>query len=680
VATPYFDNLVEQGSMALMNCKTAGTLEPKDTYLTIGSGERATAGKAGFLNFNLTEQVKAGIVSDVYARRVGDVISNVEVANIRFGSLERRNLQSDYQAQVGQLTASLTEIGKQVVVLGNADTWEQSRRQIALIGINSQGLAQGDVGSKMVRKAPKFPGGYLTDQDYLMKKLDFYWPDNDLFIIESGDTSRLEAVSDSLTAIRYREAKKRAIKRADKLLGRVIERLDLTKDYLMVATPTPAGRKSSSDSKLTLTLLAGPGMGEGLLTSGTTKRSGVVTNIDLAPTIYDRLIDFETEQSNFTGQPLEGIPAAGALDYLTSLAEKIQRTFSWRPKLVRWFIGLQIITVSLSGLVLIYRKKITFIKQIVTLLLVSSLWLPSFFLLSQFFLAYRFPVVVSLWIGLSLLWGGFTLRRWSGKLLPILLPGLVFVGLLAVDLWGSSNWVKLSVFGYSPVIGARFYGLGNEFMGMLTGAGIMSLCSLLELKKITSHWQVLSWLGILVATIGFPTLGANFGGLITSSAVAAFVYLNLEEEEINWKLWLQIGLIAISGVVAIIIMEKYNLIGVKTHVGRLLTRISRQGIGELILVIYRKLEMNLKLLRWTIWSRVLLAFMAVLVILFKWPQGRIKHLIVDYPYLTVGFKGTLLGSIVVMGVNDSGVVAAATLLLFPVFILLYLVVGEEEVK
>lgn len=88
--------------------------------------------------------------------------------------------------------------------------------------------------------------------------------------------------------------------------------------------------------------------------------------------------------------------------------------------------------------------------------------------------------------------------------------------------------------------------------------------------------------------------------------------------------------------------------------------------------------MNIKLLRWTIWTRVLLAMIAYLIFLLKKPVPILKEFFARYPYIKAAFQAALVSSLLTMLVNDSGVVAAATLLFYPVMSLLYCLTTEKQ--
>ncbi|MCK8818093.1 hypothetical protein MWH28_12060 [Natroniella sulfidigena] len=672
--TPNLDYLSSIGAVGLMNTRTAGGLEATNTYLTLGAGERAKVGRAGFLNFNLIENYQGNNVEDLYLRRVGQLEADFEIANIEFARIIAENKSGDYQPQIGKLGTLLAEADAKVSVLGNADVLEQPRRHIALLGINEYGVInQGDVGPMMSLKSDQHPSGFITDQGYLLGEFEHYYQNSDLIIVESGDTSRIEAIDYLLTAEKYNQAKQEAVKRVDNLLGEIIDRVDLEKDHLFVVTPTPSKQGIRAGDRLTVTLGVGPRIESGLLTSGTTRRAGLVTNRDLASTIYNYLTE---EKANLSGRVISSISSEDSIDYLARLNQMIKATFSWRPTLIKGFILLQIITLALAGSLILTKNNKFNLRAIVKYLIVSILWLPNLFLLSRFFILQQMLIVVIGWIILILALSYLLINQTSNHLKVILVPALVMTTLLIADLWSEGRLIRLSILGYSPVIGARFYGIGNEFMGVLIGASVIGLTTLKEIKPQLSNLVLLILFGLMILTVGHPQLGANFGGLVTAVIVYSITYFKLEGYNLDLKLALKTSLILIVIVGLIIVADLTGQLATRTHLAQAVLG----GPRNLLLIIYRKLSMNLKLLSWTIWSKVLLSFILILILLFKKPQGMLRDLLGLYPNLTAGFSGLLIGSVISMLINDSGVVAAATLLLYPVFSLLYLVLGEIKLS
>ena len=80
--------------------------------------------------------------------------------------------------------------------------------------------------------------------------------------------------------------------------------------------------------------------------------------------------------------------------------------------------------------------------------------------------------------------------------------------------------MKASILGYDPIVGARFYGIGNEYMGFLLGATLMGTAALLEKYRLDRQPARLVSMVILITvflTLALPSLGTNVGG-----AMAAF--------------------------------------------------------------------------------------------------------------------------------------------------------------
>ena len=86
--------------------------------------------------------------------------------------------------------------------------------------------------------------------------------------------------------------------------------------------------------------------------------------------------------------------------------------------------------------------------------------------------------------------------------------------------------------------------------------------------------------------------------------------------------------------------------------------------------------MNLKLFSVSIWSKVLISSLIFLGVIFYRPFGIAKKVFNRYTNLSIGLLGILISCIVSFLVNDSGVVASATSIIFLAMTLMYLVVNE----
>ena len=81
---------------------------------------------------------------------------------------------------------------------------------------------------------------------------------------------------------------------------------------------------------------------------------------------------------------------------------------------------------------------------------------------------------------------------------------------ILVDLFFGAKLMLSSLLGPSPVLGHRFYGLGNEYLGILLGVFLLGTADSL-IHSPGRKWSGLL-LGAVVLLIVSPVWGANFGG------------------------------------------------------------------------------------------------------------------------------------------------------------------------
>ncbi|WP_156972202.1 hypothetical protein [Syntrophaceticus schinkii] len=115
----------------------------------------------------------------------------------------------------------------------------------------------------------------------------------------------------------------------------------------------------------------------------------------------------------------------------------------------------------------------------------------------------------------------------------------------------------------------------------------------------------------------------------------------------------------------------------RSHFGQFAFAVQTSGLTAVKEVVVRKLAMNYKLIRYTIWTRVLLCSLLALGILFYRPVGIFRRLLTKNPAIAAGLAGGVLGAFTALIFNDSGIVAAATAIIFPAATLFYLVLREQ---
>ncbi|NLD11992.1 MAG: hypothetical protein GX668_00685 [Firmicutes bacterium] len=80
--------------------------------------------------------------------------------------------------------------------------------------------------------------------------------------------------------------------------------------------------------------------------------------------------------------------------------------------------------------------------------------------------------------------------------------------------------------------------------------------------------------------------------------------------------------------------------------------------------------MNLKLIRYTIWTKALLVFTGVLAFIRIRPQGFARKILGARPGFTSALSACLVAGAVSLVTNDSGIVSAALITMYPALVLL----------
>lgn len=648
VPTENIDYLQEKGAFGLMNVRTAGHLQSESTYLSIGAGNRCQGSEKTHIAYQYGNGARNPYIEDIL----------------------KQNLKTNYESTPGYLGDKAVKIGKTIGVIGNADSNLGEKRTVISLAMDTNGLVPWAIISKDILQETKDIWGYSTNWPALEKA--FYNLKNqvDALIIETGDITRIADHQGHLTKEEFQLAKIEALKRIDNFIGFLLANINLEKTRIAIIVPTPPVELQRNGELLSWILMAGKGIKKGWLTSISTRRKGIITISDLAPSF----VNFLDGRNNGQTQ-IKIIPEDVNWGNLAAIYQKTNFISLYRPIFVKSFILLQIIVVLLSIINLFYSTGI--IEFFSEYLLLALFLIPLNYIIISKLTEYKLVIFFLVLFFLTITEMLVIENNISNKLAKVIIINGILMMVITYDLFTGYHLMADSLLGYSSIIGARYFGLGNEYMGLFVGATILFTSGLLEIMRkrydLVKRWVILL-LGLFYFAcaylIGSAGLGANFGGLITMLFAGGTTLLHIYgRKSIKFAMVLTvIGLVIIFIIIAIDYLE---LLGPGSHIGRAFSRALRgdwKGIG---LIIYRKLSINLKLLRWTIWTRVLLAFLVYLIFIFRYPVPVLKKTMIKYPFLAAGYYGSLAGSIVTMVVNDSGVVAAATILFYPMLSLLY---------
>lgn len=377
----------------------------------------------------------------------------------------------------------------------------------------------------------------------------------------------------------------------------------------------------------------------GILTSNTTKRIGIVSNLDILPHIANI---YGLDNNYYIGHEIKTISSVDS--YATLMDNLLQST---NLNQIKYFLhGLIIIAELYFIFIWIIRNGIITFNQERTINSILLIIFTSFML--GFFKAY-YDIILYLFILLTI---SIIL---SGKLsYRFRLCGLPFsytlaVGIYLIIVYGiflNQDFLYKSFMGYNNVlVGGRFYGLNNGIAGVFLASSVLVYHTLKTMLG-TDTWK--KWVPLVVLIINIIVLsgsyGANTGGYFT--AIALFMLLFYDnylkrgsrKQNVLLVVIIALGLLAIN-----LYMDTKG--ASSSHAGELILRIKDFGIAELINAIGIKIKQLIFMTLLSPWVIILI--------------GQIYFIKLNYKQIVEVKEAKMIFYIAVIGliINDTGVIA-----------------------
>jgi hypothetical protein len=755
----HIQHMTENGTLAAINMRTAGKGLPA-AYLALGAGRPAVGAQdaQGFSRTEAVDGLRAEQSRLLYVGKQGadSRTSGVVVPSIR--SLDALNRASLHQAVPGMLGQTLTDAGIQIFVWGSVDSAlnpaaSERRRHLPLMLMDRSGrVAEGYVdGDTVLRADSTRPYGVRMDEDGFaawwaqVQALDGISPA--VIGLEWGDLFRLYRLQGKFDLEQWLHIRLEVLADLDRWMGMLLQELR-PEDSLWILSPQVNEAAWKQKEQLAPWISFQQGQTGGLYQSESTRRVGVVTFADVAPTLLQSFGLQAPQEMLGIPLTLSRVSSNASWQALQRELIRIQRVYQLRPLLLYSLVTIQTLII-LAGLAIWVagrfghkgnhrekegrRDKQGWIKT-ARLSFYGVLSIPLALLAAGGAAGQGLSTMTLTALGGIVLfgWGAELADRqkveyrgdaayrgsWRGIALLSLATALAIVtdGLLGAPL------MKHSVLGYDPMIGARYYGIGNEYMGTLIGSILLGSAAMLQAARDAASRQAASaaeaqrprltaaraarWRRRLWATayaaaflavavwLAAPAGGANAGGALTAVAALGLAWARFFGGDVVRRLrcrglaLLAAGLLAAGlGLLWLVNAAPWAAVtGIPqqtaalqasdavpttepapvpatSHIGRAFAKLEQGSLGELALIVKRKLAMNLHLMRVSVWSKVLLAALLVLAAAAFRPWGALREWQQQYPYLTDGFAAIIIGSVAALLLNDSGIVAAATLLL-----------------
>jgi hypothetical protein len=661
--TPNMDFLTETGAMGLMTVNTGGTRSQRDAYLTMGAGTRAIGSDKSPLAFEVNENYQGTTAGDLYLQITGAVPASDAVVNLGFAQAARNNMKRPYPVTIGALGNALRDAGFRAAVVGNCDTPYDYKRYLVSFLMDDQGIVPGGfVNRSSLTEDHTRPFGIRTDYGVLLEQANKLWSGTDLMAIQLGDTSRAEDFRYEATDAQTEQYKKTAIEEGDAFIGQLIKKLDFTKDLILIVTPLGPAKDLAENNRMTPVIAAGMGISKGLLTSASTKRPGVVTNLDIGASILSYFnIPHQVGQ---LGAGIHSVSSRTSPQELQSFNKKLTEIFNQRYFLLRSYVTAQVLLILASLAVVFFaRRFLNYAKACLLFLMAVPV---SYLLLTLYHQPSLAGSFLLSWLLAAALTGLLFLKKLNA-LTRIAVLCFAAAGLLIGDQLTGARLIQGSPLGYDVISGARFYGIGNEYMGILIGAVCTGAGILYELwgkKGKPVHAAVFFLFALTLLTMAHPGIGANVGGTIAAAAAFSVFAILMYKGRMKVKYFLPVGALIAVFITGIFLFDSMRAVDSQSHMGQTVSLIRENGLIELLYIAKRKIEMNIRLFRYTIWTRVfLLSMLSVILLIFR-PIGIFRDIAERYPKVVKGIVAALIGCIAALLVNDSGIVAAGTSMIY----------------
>lgn len=669
--------LLENGALGLMNANSASSFTSSNAYATIGAGTYAASANYAAFAGGYYDLFHNEPISTVYKRNTGNDMNLGNIANVGITELNLQNKKLNRIAKPALLGTLLHERGYKTAIIGNEGTgFDDIKINASLITTDEKGITDfGVVNQTLLAHDPMSPYGIRSDYDKLYTAFCDVKDKADFIVIQPGDMSRLNKYMD-IAEDRYNEIKSEIFSQTDKFLGKLFSQIDDNTLFLLVV-PFPSAEDSSAGKKLTPIIALNKNIPSGTLTSATTKRDGIVTNTDIAACILDYF--GIPKDSSMTGHKLTSKSMENPLEYLEELNRITIFNYKIRSSVVKTYIGCIIGVLTLFLISIKYFDKYL---RYVKFLLIGVLITPTMLLLLPLASPWSVPKFVLCLIGSVFLASLVIFHFLKDNLKIFIVTCLPSVLIILTDTFLENPLMKISILGYDPIVGARFYGIGNEYMGFLIGAAIIGVASLINCadkrQKIVKILSSVLYLVILL-TLMAPSLGTNVGGSIAAFiGFGVSIILNMKGKLTKKDFLVLICLLIIS-IFGLFIYDGMQLSSnTQSHIGQTTELIRHNSFFALFQIFARKLSMNYKLIKYSSWVWVLFGTVATLCILFARPVGILKEIFKKHIYLYFGFIAGIIATLAALAFNDSGVVAAATMMIPLTIPLIMMCIDEIE--
>jgi hypothetical protein len=497
-----------------------------------------------------------------------------------------------------------------------------------------------------------------------------------------ADLGALPAATDRAAAVRV----------ADRAAGRIIAAAPAG------AIIVVAGLGDDSAPHLRAIIVSGPGYGAGLLTAASTRQPGLVTMTDLAPSVLDwRGRHGAIGRARLGGSEIQSAGRGPLRDTIRTLlgqdtAAQVNRDTSARYFLIYGLgagIVFGLIWLILRGAAPDRRRRRRAAYRVAAVIVAAG---PAGSFLASLLPWPVWPHPALLLYGVGLAWAGVIAAvalAGPWRRAPLGSAGFIGAATIAViglDVITGSQLQPETPFGQSALVANRFYGIGNNAIGVYALGGL--LCAAwagdVALRRAQSRGRAVAAAGAVtlftVIAAAWPHFGAKVGGTI--AMVPAFLVLlaAIAGVRITPR---RSALVAVSGVLLIAAFAVLNFwfpaATGTSDLGAFVSGVLHGGAGD---ILRRKIDSNVGSLTENWATPIIPVVVVVTGMMLAWPDRLRLHTAAQAmraepllrPLLMAMWLVGLLGWLA----DDSGVTVTATALPLALPLVIAIVTGVAE--
>ncbi|WP_219463085.1 hypothetical protein [Nonomuraea rhizosphaerae] len=620
--TPNLWKLVERGASASLSTRAVpppdrGITCPLAGWMTVSAGQRAgTPGKG----CAATPAPENGVVPG-------------------WGALQAYQSETGYDARLGTLGQVVTSSGGRVAAFGPGAA-----------------VAAADTSGKIASYNPE---GDLSSYHLIVMEaagLATAWARQPLD--EYGVPAPLPTA-----------ARQAAAAEADREVGELLGRLPQETNVLLAGVSDV-----TTNAHLHVAVAAGPAFRHGHLTAMSTHQDALVTITDLTATAIG-LLGLEAPRE-VVGRAWQGDGSASVtVEELADadLASQVLREV--RGPFFAVLVTVQLLFYAFAALA--FRRlsgpKGSRILTVVQVVAVVSGAVPVSTFLAQLVPWWAFPapmasVIVTI-VGIA---GLITALAFAGPwrthvLGPLaVVAGITSLALLLDVMTGSKLQVN-AVTGYEPVTGGRFYGFSNIAFAVYATGTLLALAGLAQLllrrgvPRVAAVVACAAYGGLAVFADGWPTWGADFGGVPAFVIGLAVFLILLAGRRVSILKLLLVGVAGVVLVGALAVFDWLRPAARRTHLGVFVQQVID---GQAWTVVWRKFSAMIGVTVGN-WSLTLLSLVALAFLFWvlnrpsRWGAPALGQAYRLAPPLRAGLFGALTCAFIGFLMNDSGIAIPA---------------------